>query len=278
MATVIAVSSFVARGTVGLRAVVPALERLGHEVMACPTVLLSNHLGHGTAEGQPVAPSMLTALFAGLEANGWLGSADAVLTGYFPHRDHVIAAAAMIDRVRRLRPGVMVVCDPVLGDEAEGLYVPQPVAEAVSAHLIPRATHIKPNRFELSYLAGLPVDALEDVAEAARALDVQVVLASSVPAPGNRLANVVVTRESAEVCFVPAEPHVPHGTGDLLTALFLARLLEGRSPGKSAGYAAAGVAAAIALSNGSDELALHASPAWLKASPLALREMPSRMG
>jgi len=278
MATVIAVSSLVARGTVGLRAVMPALERLGHEVIACPTVLLSNHLGHGTAKGDRVAPATLAAIFDALEVNGWLGQADAVLTGYFPHPDHVLATAAMIDRVRRARPDAMIVCDPVLGDRAEGLYVPQAVAEAVREELVPRATHIKPNLFELSYLAGEAVETLDDVVDAARALDVPVVLVSSVPAPGNRVANVVVTRDEAQVCTVALEPLAPHGTGDLLAALFLGRLLEGKSPGKSAAFAAAGVAAAIAQSNGSDELALHAASAWHQARPLPIHALPSRKG
>ena len=56
MATVVAVSSFVARGTVGLRAIMPALDRMGHEAIACPTILLSNHLGHPRAAGDPEHP------------------------------------------------------------------------------------------------------------------------------------------------------------------------------------------------------------------------------
>ena len=46
---VIVVSSHVARGSVGNRAAVFALETLGHPVWAVPTVLLPWHPGHGRA-------------------------------------------------------------------------------------------------------------------------------------------------------------------------------------------------------------------------------------
>ena len=45
MAKVLAISSHVVRGHVGLDATVPALQYLGHEVWALPTVLLSSRPG-----------------------------------------------------------------------------------------------------------------------------------------------------------------------------------------------------------------------------------------
>ncbi len=56
MARILAISSHVAHGHVGLGAIVPALNRLGHEVIALPTVLLSNHPRHKQCAGEPVAP------------------------------------------------------------------------------------------------------------------------------------------------------------------------------------------------------------------------------
>ena len=47
MAKVLAISSHVVRGAVGLAATVPALQYLGHEVWALPTVLLSSRPGLG---------------------------------------------------------------------------------------------------------------------------------------------------------------------------------------------------------------------------------------
>lgn len=270
MATVIAVSSFVARGTVGLRAIMPALDRMGHEAVACPTILLSNHLGHARAAGSPVAPETVAAMIDALEANGWLPGIDAVLTGYLPSPDHVRIVEALVARLRRLRPDALVVIDPVLGDDPGGLYVPQGVAEAVRDRLLPLATHVKPNRFELAFLTGRPVETIADVVAAARSLPPPVVLASSIPMPGDRLANVVVTRDRAAQCTVPRESVVPHGTGDLLSAMFLAHALDGEDPMTGTAFAAGAVAAAIALSAGADELRLAGPTAWHEAPPLPL--------
>lgn len=270
MATVIAVSSFVARGTVGLRAIMPAFDRMGHETIAVPTILLSNHLGHPRAEGAAVAPETLDAAIAGLDANGWLSRVDAVLTGYLPSPEHVRIVEALIVRLRVLRPEALVVCDPVLGDHPEGLYVPPAVAEEVRDRLLPLATHVKPNRFELAVLAGRPVETLADVVHAARTLPAPVVLASSIPVAGNRLANIVVTRDEALHCTVSRVGNAPHGTGDLLAALFTAHALNGEEPATSAAFAASGVASAIALSAGSDELHLFGPTTWHEAPPLVM--------
>jgi pyridoxine kinase len=174
----------------------------------------------------------------------------------------------LITRVRALHPGALVVCDPVLGDHPIGLYVPQGVADEVRDRLVPLATHVKPNPFELSYLSRRPVERLADVVEAAQALGTKVVLASSVPLDGNRLANVVVAGERAGLCAVTRQSDVPHGTGDLLTALFTSHCLDGESPVMSAAFAAAGVASVIELSKGTDELQLFGPAAWHDVPPL----------
>lgn len=277
MATVIAVSSFVARGTVGLRAIMPALDRLRHETIACPTILLSSHLSHPRAAGSAVAPETLSAMIDALDANGWLRRVDAVLTGYLPSPDHVRVVEALVVRLRRLRPDALIVCDPVLGDQPGGLYVPRGVAEAVRDRLVPLATHLKPNRFELAFLSGRAVETVADVVGAARSLSGPVVLASSIPVAGDRLANIVVTRDRAGQCTVSRERDVAHGTGDLLAALFAAHLLHGEDPFVSAAFAAAGVARAIALSRGADELQLADPAAWEDAPPLAMSDVVDGM-
>lgn len=271
MATVIAVSSLVARGSVGLRAVRAALTRLGHETIELPTVLLSSHLGYGRVAGTPTAPETLLAMIEALDANGWLGAADAVLTGYLPSREHVDVAASLVLRARRQKPDVPLFCDPVLGDMPGGLYVPEGVARAVGEHLVPLATYLKPNAFELDFLSGRVVANPSDAAAAARTLGRTAVLASSIPAAEGMLANVLVTKDRAAVAAVEHCPYAPHGTGDLLTALFAGHVL-GSSPSAAlsdaAGRAVAGVARAIAASRGGDELSLADPTPWHTEAPL----------
>jgi pyridoxine kinase len=276
MATVLALSSFVARGSVGLRAAMPALDRLGHETIACPTTVLSNHLGHRRAAGAPVPLDVFSDMLTAIEDNGWLESIDAVLTGYMPSPGHADAAARVIDRLRAGRASLPVFCDPVMGDLPGGLYVDRAVAEAMLAALLPRATHLKPNLFELSVLAGLPSGDLkspQDVVAVARLLRVPVVLVSSVPFTDGRLANIVVTGEDAALCCVPRETAVPHGTGDLLAALFAGHILAGARASAAAASATSAVASAIALSRGHDELRLADRAPWHAAPPSIMTQV-----
>ena len=72
MARVLALSSHVAFGSVGLAAMVPALHWLGHEVIVMPTVVLSNHPGYARFAGEPIPATQIAAMLDALEANGWL--------------------------------------------------------------------------------------------------------------------------------------------------------------------------------------------------------------
>ncbi|MEM9224699.1 MAG: pyridoxal kinase, partial [Pseudomonadota bacterium] len=123
--TVVAISSFVMRGTVGLRAAVFALERRGATVWAAPTVILPWHPGLGPSTRAAVDP--LPKQLDELAAHA--GAVDLVLTGYFASAAQVDAAARFIKAVRETRRDALVVVDPVTGDE-NGRYVPDAVAEA----------------------------------------------------------------------------------------------------------------------------------------------------
>src|SRR5436190_12273661 len=98
MAKVLAISSHVVRGHVGLDATVPALQWLGHEVWALPTVLLASRPGLGRMTRHELPAHELGGMLAALEADGCWPSLDAVFTGYFVTADGVAAAAQAIGR------------------------------------------------------------------------------------------------------------------------------------------------------------------------------------
>lgn len=276
MGTLVAISSSVAQGGVGLRVTVPALQALGHDTIALPAIILSSHLGYARVAGATISPETIEAMIEALDANGWLDRADAVLTGYLPSPEHVDVAAALVVRMRRSRPEVPFFCDPVLGDAPDGLYVPDPVAIAVRDKLVPLATYLKPNAFELGFLAGRPVGTVTDAVAAAKALDVPHVLASSIPAGDGTLANVLVSGGRAAFSTVAFDATAPRGTGDLLMALFAGRVL-GTPPAaldEAVSRAVAGVADAIASSQGSGALRLFASESWHSATPFPLATVP----
>ncbi|MGV6848025.1 MAG: PfkB family carbohydrate kinase [Marinibacterium sp.] len=228
MARLLALSSQVAAGHVGLSAAQPALTALGHTVTALPTVILSNHPGFPQAAGMPIPPETLSAMIDAVEANGWLAGHDAVLTGYLPSPQHVDLAADLIDRARAARPGIRVVADPVLGDEPKGIYIDAEAAAAIRDHLVPRADILTPNRFELGWLTGAPVATIDDMAAAAAPLAPRVLVTSAaetqdvtgvLDVAGNRIRHRKV----------PHLDGVPHGVGDVFAALIAA----GYDPGQA---------------------------------------------
>ena len=227
MACVLTISSRVARGSVGLCAIVPALHALGHEVVEVPTVLLSSHPGHGTFARHPIDAADLDGIVGALDGHGWLAGIDAVLTGYLPTLAHVMSAARIVALIRERAPGALVVVDPVCGDDPKGLYLPAAAAAAVRDSLVPLADVILPNRFELEFLSGRQVRDAASAVEAAGALAPPVVVATSIPGEGNRLATLLVDGHGSTSLEVARRHKVPNGTGDLLSGLVTGCRLAG---------------------------------------------------
>lgn len=268
MARILAISSQVARGHVGLSVIVPALQRLGHDVIALPTVLLSNHPGHKRFAGDRVAPALLARMLDALDANGWLGDIDGVLTGYLPSAEHVAFAAVAVRRVQARSPLGLYLCDPVIGDDPKGVYIARDAAEAIRDTLLPLADIATPNRFELAWLTGADVLDVASAIAAARSLGVAALVATSIPDGEQALHTLAVTKDIARSVRVERQAQVPNGTGDLLAALYLsATLAEPRIDALAT--TAGAIQAVIEASRGADELRLVTNAlAWIEAPPL----------
>jgi pyridoxine kinase len=226
-ATVLSVSSQVAFGPVGNSAAVPAMEALGLTVYAVPTIVLSHHPGHAKPAGLRVPAADFAAILASLLNLGVLDGLGAVLTGYFAANDQIFSIARLIAQLKQKNPELVYLCDPIIGSETSKLYVPLPVAEAIRSSLLPLADIITPNAFELAWLSGSPIASVDDVKKARRSLDAKSVIAKSVPQAEDRMLTIL-TGERGEVAIETARrAAVPRGTGDLLSGLFLAHLLNG---------------------------------------------------
>jgi pyridoxine kinase len=212
-----------------------------------PTVVFGRRPGKGATGGAAVAPDAFRSALAAVEAEGLSALADAVVTGYFAHPDQVRATAEAIDRARAApRRGygerLRVVVDPIMGDAETGLYVREDVAAALAAELLPRADWITPNVWELARLSGRPVETAEEAVEAARALG-KPALVTSVPAADGRIGILRVEATTAALCTHALYGDVPKGTGDLVTAVFTAELIQGGSSAFAAESAARAAAA-----------------------------------
>lgn len=238
--SVLSIQSHVCAGHVGNAAAAPALQALGRAVWPVHTVLFSNHPGHGRFKGHAVEPSRVADCVAGLAdlPLAWEERA-AVLSGYLGVPGTAAVVAQAVDRAREGRADLPYLCDPVIGDAQPGRYVDAAIPPMMRDLLVPRATIVTPNLFELRALTGLPCRDLAGSLAAARwllARGPRVVVVTSLevpdgPEPGAARC-LVADSVGAWVVSTPrlAFARPPHGAGDLLAALYLDAWLEGARP------------------------------------------------
>lgn len=272
MACILILSSWVARGHVGLSAAVPVLQALGHSVTQLPTILLSNHPGWPDVAGEVVPPETLRAMIDALAENGWLDDHDALLTGYLPTEAHVELAAELVSR-QRASSTPRVVVDPVIGDAPGGLYLPERVAETLRTRLCPLADLLTPNLFELGWLTDKSVQDLPEATLAAEVLRKQcrsdTVLVTSAPLGPGRTGVLAGDTDGSQVYATTRFDGVPHGVGDVFSALIAA--------GLSTGTALGHLQALISHSVSKDHLRIiEASEHWVTADPQQPTHLPEK--
>lgn len=271
---ILVISSHVVRGTVGNRAAVFALESLGHPVWAVPTVILPWHPGHGRATRVVIGASEFDALVDDLIGAPWRGEIKAVLSGYIGEAAQASSIARLVRALRAENPEIVYLCDPVCGDEG-GLYVPLATAEAIRDELLPLASIATPNRFELAWLAGAPLETNAAIMDAALSLGPsRMLVTSAVAMMAGSTGNLYLSGRTALLAEHRQVPNPPNGTGDLVAAVFLSRLLEGLSEERALQLATASVFEIVARSakRGADELTLEQDAASL-ATPMAMVQM-----
>jgi pyridoxal kinase len=229
--SVLVISSLVATSEVGGGVTAQVLTASSIRPHFVPTVMLGRHPALGAPGGGPVPTDLMASALDGVRANGALDNVDAIFTGYFQNPDQVRLAAGLIAEARASRPDLLVMVDPILGDgEADGgdagLYISAETARALRDELLPLASVITPNRFELAWLASAPVRTPEEAVKAARGL-APVVLCTSAPADLNDVAVITVTAEDAFSARMPRIDPAPFGTGDVFAASALAERLSG---------------------------------------------------
>ena len=246
---VLSISSQVAYGPVGNSASVPALQAAGFTVSQVPTIILSNHPGLGKPSGVKLPATELEAILKSLEALGVLDTCLGVMTGYFAGADQVKLAASFIQKMKHKNASLYVLVDPVLGDDGS-LYVSSEVANAIRDELLPLASCITPNCFELGWLSGKPVSTKAEVLIAAATLPCKEILATSIPADADYLAILAITGSAYAETSSHLKPEVPHGTGDFLAGLYLAARLKGYESREALKHSAGILDASISRSLG----------------------------
>ncbi|MEM6382943.1 MAG: PfkB family carbohydrate kinase [Pseudomonadota bacterium] len=232
---VLAISSQVARGSVGLRAAGFALERLGVPVWKVPTIYLPWHPGqnarYGPAPRVPMSDGDVVAALDALVGAPFLEELGVILTGYFASAGQVAAVCRAIDRARESRDQLLVICDPVCADH-HGTYVPAEVVDAIRAELLPRCDLATPNRFELAILAGTQDEATDNAGLIAlgEKLPPDAIMVTSAFGLMHQSTGVLLVEKARDRAILAEHTRVdgaPHGTGDLFSALIAAHLALG---------------------------------------------------
>lgn len=271
---VVVISSHVVRGTVGNRAAVFALETLGFPVWAMPTIVLPWHPGHGPSTRLTFSEEDFDRAIDDLIRAPSLPEVKAVLTGYFGSAAQVRSVARLIRALKQRTPDLLYACDPVIGDLG-GLYVPEATAVAIRDELIPLASLATPNRYELAWMAGAGLDSNNAIIDAALSLGPpKMLVTSAVAMMAGGTGNLYLSARHALLAEHRMIDNPPNGLGDLLSSVFLARLLSGMDEEKALQLATASVFEILARSvkRGADELTLESEYSSL-STPMAMVQM-----
>ena len=276
---IVTLSSQVVYGHVGNCAAVPALQALGFEVLAIPTVLLAHHPGHRPPRGRVLPVDEVAALLEGIDEVGALASARGLLTGYLGLPGNATVAADAVARLRRHNPHALYLCDPVIGDNGR-TYVREGVEDAIRTQLLPLADVLTPNHFELERLSGGALSTRDQAIRAARSLIARgpsVVVVTSLQHTQGQVDQVDTLAVTADAVWSVSSPRlerVPNGGGDLLAAMLLGQLSLGKPLPEALALAVSAVHVVLEASQREPELRLVAGCRGLSVPPaLAVRRL-----
>lgn len=226
-AAIVSIQSQLVFGCAGNNAAGPLLQRLGVTVHAVPTTLLSNTPHYPTMAGGPLDSALVEALLDTLLDRIAPAAIGAILTGYIASPGAAASAARFIDRVRTAHSGVLVLCDPVMGDTDTGLYVEEAVADAIATDLAPRADILTPNLFEARRLTGLPDGKPDAVLDRLLTSRARIAAVTGIDPGDGFVTTLAGDGKRRWRVRTPKLALRPTGTGDVFSAAFLHALLHG---------------------------------------------------
>lgn len=261
---VISIQSQVVHGHVGNSAAVYPMQAEGVTVAAVPTALLSNHPHYPTMRGTVLDSELVADLLRGVEERGLVDRASVLLTGYLGSPATARHVARFAADARTHNPNLVYLCDPVMGDEDLGVFVADGLTEIFRDQLVPLASIITPNQFELALLTGITVHDEAGFLKAGRAI-----VANNSPAmiatgctlvdtPDGEVETILCDKGLVTRIATPRLPIRPCGTGDLLGGLVAAHLAKGAAVETALRRAVEGTFRVLEHTHqaGSDELCL----------------------
>ncbi|KAL1491062.1 hypothetical protein ABEB36_011715 [Hypothenemus hampei] len=225
---ILSIQSHVVSGYVGNKSAVFPMQLLGFDVDFINSVQFSNHTGYDSVKGQVITEKELADLVIGLKDNK-IDHYTHLLTGYIGSSGFLKEIVTLYHHLKSINPDLIYVCDPVMGDNGK-MYVPKELLPIYKENILPIATILVPNLFEIELLTETTIKTEENVWEAIDILHekgIQTVCVSSAELPtydGQLCAFASSKKTGVGKKFKMQFPKIPinfTGTGDLFAALFL---------------------------------------------------------
>lgn len=238
-ADILAIGSQLAYGRVGLNASQPIYQEHGLRVAAIPTTILSVLPHYPSAHQTHLPADWITNTLTDLTRSGALDQLHAITIGYLATAAQIHAVTAWYDQ--HVPQRVPMILDPTFGDIGLGFYNDSRIVHPLRETLLPHATGLTPNLFELAHLTAQDHNDLSDpavIGAAAHDLlgpgtDWVVVtglrpLAGLSPNGQSSIGDLIVTHESTELVTHPLLEKTPAGVGDTFTASLISHLIRSK--------------------------------------------------
>jgi pyridoxine kinase len=258
-ARLIAFGSQLLHGSVGLNAARRVYDLRGLRTITVPTILLSVMPHYASSHHLQTPAAWLADALTDLTEADALNGLELATVGYIATPAQIAPIAEWCESLRA-SSSIPVVLDPTLGDVGLGFYTDPAVADAMRETLLPVATGLTPNVFELAQLTATPVAdlnsyaAIEDAARSLMTPNTQWIVVTGVDLPtpetqGNtrQISEVILTPTGTRRFHREAIDTTAKGLGDTFTAALNAALLDNADIGTAVNAAAVEVHTQIRL-------------------------------
>ena len=233
MEQILSIQSAVTLGFVGNSVAGPVITHLGHHPLLVDSVTLAAHPGYGLVAGNQIPDGIFSSILDALPPLGALPHIGAVITGYLGAPSQIDPITKLITTWQAERPKGHYVLDPVLGDNGR-IYVDKGLVSAMRDQLLPLASFVTPNQFELQLLSGLDVHDITSADTAALHLldqnpHLNGVVATGISTPQGRVHDRLISRyDLVDLAYAKRAVGIAGG-GDLLTVILTSWLAAGMS-------------------------------------------------
>jgi pyridoxine kinase len=197
------------------------------------SVTLAAHPGYGLVAGDKIPDDIFSSILDALPSLSALPHIGAVITGYLGAPSQIDPITKLITTWQAERPKGHYVLDPVLGDNGR-IYVDKGLVSAMRDQLLPLASFVTPNQFELQLLSGLDVHDIASADTAALHLldqnpHLNGVVATGISTPQGRVHDRLISRyDLVDLAYAKRAAGIAGG-GDLLTVILTSWLAAGMS-------------------------------------------------